>query len=423
MSMDINDSEVLLNDKGTESVFEKSDVGFSAAVEGLKDISDLINKDLELIELINSIKSDIDDIFKSYLSIGYALVEIKENELYKLRDYDDFFVFTRDFFSLSDTTVKNVISIRKRFCDSRGDLLPAYKGFTYSALVELISVDEDEVSRFSPMMTVKDIRSVKLELKLNEMIDSFSSDFGSLSEIIQYIIKHPWEDLTGVKTDISYSCKKKQYEPDGEFLWRTESYVQVIFTLVFPEYKQSFVFSFTTFFKKKILSIESSSYHHPFNSFATLKDALNNMVSRKKHIFPKKVIASDTSVSNREKKDELSPGIMAVSGLFQYSFEDDSILGVFKSFVKKHFTSLYCEWASGYDELNFYEKPKRHVKKNPLLFKFRHINDPFRLTLEKYHNGVLLDSILIFDDFKEYYDKIISSKLETNLMEFYSVND
>lgn len=128
------------------------------------------------------IKNDLDDINKSFIRLGFHLAELKKNKsgwFYYLC-YDNFYDAVESNFGLSRSTVSRLIDVYKRFSAVAGYthtmfLDDKYVDYSYSQLVELLPLDDKEIARISPRMTIKEIREYKKQLKRNKK-DKFQSD-------------------------------------------------------------------------------------------------------------------------------------------------------------------------------------------------------------------------------------------------------
>ena len=120
----------------------------------------------------------------SFLKVSFMFNYIKTNNLYLHEGYDDFYTYVQEKFNLKATSCKNLIAIYNRFCkpvDYKGSnffsiyLKDDYKDYSYSQLTELLSVDD--ISKYNPQMTIKEIRKTKSydklydDLKQNYLID------------------------------------------------------------------------------------------------------------------------------------------------------------------------------------------------------------------------------------------------------------
>lgn len=109
------------------------------------------------------VHSDLDNIKKNYLQLGYHLKQIYEFGWYKFRyEADNFDLYCRNEFNLSKSTVNRLINIVNRFCcEDSFELLDKYKNFSQSQLYEMLSMSDDDIDYVSPQMTVKEIRQLK----------------------------------------------------------------------------------------------------------------------------------------------------------------------------------------------------------------------------------------------------------------------
>lgn len=113
-----------------------------------------------LDDCVVSISNKLNGIAKSFIEIGTILVHIQENKLFSQRGYDNLLSFTEAEFSLSKTQTYNLISVSKKFSID-GMLKEGYDNFSFSQLVEMLSLSESEFKLISDDMEVKDIRKIK----------------------------------------------------------------------------------------------------------------------------------------------------------------------------------------------------------------------------------------------------------------------
>lgn len=192
---------------------------FSITPEFNTNLIDLINKTYEYNKITDGIKKQIDSIFDSYLDVGYDLKKIEDEKLYEMEDYKSIQDYAFDKFNLSKTTVHNIMAISQRFTDENGRLLNEYKGYSFSTLVELVSVDQLDLESYSSVMTVKDIRNKKLENKLNAIVDESLSSVGSVSQIIERIKAFDIHgSLNSFDPRLTYAIAKENYDLD-KFYW------------------------------------------------------------------------------------------------------------------------------------------------------------------------------------------------------------
>lgn len=118
------------------------------------------------------IYEDVADIRKGFIRLGFHLDEIKRCEYYKSAGYEDFYEFCQANYAFSPTTTKRLIEVWFEFgMRENGARMPKmwidekYADYSYSQLVEMLPMSEEVRSKIRPSMTVKEIRSVKKELK------------------------------------------------------------------------------------------------------------------------------------------------------------------------------------------------------------------------------------------------------------------
>lgn len=115
------------------------------------------------------------DVANTYVQIGGYLNEMNQAKQYEVLDYKSIYEYAADRFNLSKTTCANFINLYKRFGEETGfhddyALKEEYEDYSYSQLVELVSVDEDKLLDYSPNLTVKEIRAVKKLEKYNNLL-------------------------------------------------------------------------------------------------------------------------------------------------------------------------------------------------------------------------------------------------------------
>lgn len=106
------------------------------------------------------------DVANSYIQIGGYLNEMVQTKYYEVLDYKSIYEYAFDRFNLSKTTCNNFINLYKKFGEETGmyddyALKEEFEEYSYSQLVELISVDESKLLDYSSNLTIKEIRTLK----------------------------------------------------------------------------------------------------------------------------------------------------------------------------------------------------------------------------------------------------------------------
>lgn len=150
----------------------------------------LYNDGKQANNLHNSIKSSLDDVSKKFLVLGYYFNRMNEYKAYESFGYSSIYDYGKECFNLGQTTIKNFIALFNKFgkidsysgdCYCHIELKDEYKDYSYSQLVELVSVPEDQIKSYSPALTVSEIRQNK---KLDEYQKNVVSDLEKIRSTV-----------------------------------------------------------------------------------------------------------------------------------------------------------------------------------------------------------------------------------------------
>ncbi|MCM1222748.1 MAG: hypothetical protein NC548_50650 [Lachnospiraceae bacterium] len=120
------------------------------------------SKDINLGSLVEDIRESLMSIKQNYLKIGWILKYIKETKLYKQEGLDNIYEFARRYFDLSQPAVSRFINICEKFAvGDRPELMPQYRSYNLSQLIELLPMEDDLRNQVRPEMTVLEIRKLK----------------------------------------------------------------------------------------------------------------------------------------------------------------------------------------------------------------------------------------------------------------------
>lgn len=190
---------------------------------------------LELVRSVNlfeEVKTKIglllNDTSKNFVKIGYWLLKLNKVDL-ALYGYKTIYDFAKDVFGLGTTSVKNMVGVANKFCDfdnfySRYDcvLKEEYKGFSYSQLVELLSVDELDLDKFNCSMPIAEMRENKVLLSVEKCVgDIVSNHLKKIETEILPLFENPSElfrDENGLC--ITTEGGETALLLDGDFKWR-----------------------------------------------------------------------------------------------------------------------------------------------------------------------------------------------------------
>lgn len=149
----------------------------------------------DLYRGIEKINAKLTDCVSNFVEIGFELQKIKNNGSYQLIDYKTFDEFVSTEFRLGATSCKNYIAVANRFGDeSTGKIRQEYKEYSLSQLVELLPV-ADDIDQYSPDMSKKEIRSMKLVSRLT----GYSKGFIKYLQKFEKEEKEAWIQEYGVE--------------------------------------------------------------------------------------------------------------------------------------------------------------------------------------------------------------------------------
>lgn len=114
------------------------------------------------------ILTDVYDIKKTYIRLGFHLIEFNRCKYYEDFGYNTFAEFCDANIPLDKSAISRCMSVCDAFCIKdtpfsapKMFLQDKYKDYTYSQLVEMVSMKEDCRSKIKPSMTIKEIREIK----------------------------------------------------------------------------------------------------------------------------------------------------------------------------------------------------------------------------------------------------------------------
>lgn len=120
-------------------------------------------KEMGYQDSLDIIKEESVRVKKSFVKIGWYLKHIQENELYREDGYENINECAADKFGYSQSTVSRFIGICEKFSKDHDspELDEKYAGFDRSQMIEMLSMNQEQLEKVNPRMTVKQIRDIK----------------------------------------------------------------------------------------------------------------------------------------------------------------------------------------------------------------------------------------------------------------------
>lgn len=119
---------------------------------------------------IDIIKDESLKVQKSFVKIGWYLKHIRDNELYKENGYASIWECAADQLGYSQSTASRFINICEKFSKDHNspELDIKYAGFDKSQMIEMLPMEQEQLDKVTPDMTVKRIRDIKMEDKVSK---------------------------------------------------------------------------------------------------------------------------------------------------------------------------------------------------------------------------------------------------------------
>lgn len=122
----------------------------------------------EFVELHDRIRRAQSVAWGSFIEIGYALLQLREEKIYYavspsygVQGYGSFYKFCQDVFGIKQTTAKNLINVALNFGDEEGRLRMDYAMYSYSQLVELTGIEKAYRERVPSRISVRDMAHLR----------------------------------------------------------------------------------------------------------------------------------------------------------------------------------------------------------------------------------------------------------------------
>lgn len=121
----------------------------------------------------NIIRRDLESMSRKFITIGYYLKMIRDNEMYRQDGFRDIWEFAQDTYGISKSTCSRWMAMNDKFSQDGNSpyLKEEYRDFGKSQLQEMLYLTDEQMEQARPDMTAKEIREIrkpeapKIELK------------------------------------------------------------------------------------------------------------------------------------------------------------------------------------------------------------------------------------------------------------------
>lgn len=111
----------------------------------------------------NIIKNDLESMSKKFITIGYYLKYIRNNEMYTQDGFTSIWEFAQETYGISKSTCSRWMSMNDKFSKDGNSpyLREEFANFGKSQLQEMLYLDDAQIEKATPEMTAKEIRQLK----------------------------------------------------------------------------------------------------------------------------------------------------------------------------------------------------------------------------------------------------------------------
>lgn len=162
------------------------------------------------------IKSDMTNVARQCVSIGFHLKAARDRELYKDAGYSTLWEYAADQFGLSMSSASRYITINDRFSVGGNTpmLMEEYRNFSKSQLQEMISLSPEQAKKVTEKTMVKQIREMKPKKEKPKEVPTMVIDQEDTSD--QCPGQMQVGDYPGVVPEESVATSQKEKIPDTE---------------------------------------------------------------------------------------------------------------------------------------------------------------------------------------------------------------
>lgn len=127
------------------------------------------------------IAKDVMDIKTSYIRLGFHLCECRERLYYRDFGFDSLADYADANFGLDRGSLSRCMNVFMRFSLCQGGirkmfLNDRYKDYSYSQLCEMVSMENKQLNKIKPSMTVKEIRELKQQARKKDEPSTVKSE-------------------------------------------------------------------------------------------------------------------------------------------------------------------------------------------------------------------------------------------------------
>ncbi len=172
--------------------------------------------DIALDSHLQFIRKKSEDIVGNYVEIGFTLVNLRDNKLFKAKGYDSLVDCVEAELNMKKSTCYNLIKVAEKFGDPDTKRLASeYSKYNYVQCLEMATMTEVEISQVNPDMSKRDMKRLKDSNRLeNKKSSSFTVDPSdeNIIDITDYKTVPSNSSYVEITTALPYPADDKDIE-------------------------------------------------------------------------------------------------------------------------------------------------------------------------------------------------------------------
>lgn len=141
----------------------------------------------------NIIRRDLESMSRKFITIGYYLKLIRDNEMYRQDGFRDIWEFAQDTYGISKSTCSRWMAMNDKFSQGGNSpyLKEEYRDFGKSQLQEMLYLTDEQMEQARPDMTAKEIREIRKPRM--SIIKPGEREKGYLNAFARHLIRAQYE--------------------------------------------------------------------------------------------------------------------------------------------------------------------------------------------------------------------------------------
>lgn len=186
----------------------------------------------EWAEMKQALERELNNLKTGFVRVGYVLRKIEESKAYEQDGYTSIVEFAQKEYGLSKTSISRFMAVNAKF--SLGgfseQLDPQYVGFRQTTLIEMLTMDQEDIALITPQTKREDIRELKQLSKeqVQEDVETPPDPFGEFLEEYFFRRKDDLEMIFKGGT-LNADIVKDTLNPSGNGAYRKGMYMMFFY--------------------------------------------------------------------------------------------------------------------------------------------------------------------------------------------------